>query len=278
MYDDSPEWRVMFNMLEAMYHNHPVKIDIAGTVESISKITAQGLYDCYNTFYNLHNMVLCVCGGTTPEEVLNIADDMLKAAPKAKVQSYFEDEPYEVKTTYVEQAFPVTMELFNLGFKEKAGAEQISNKLLAQTEVLLAAIASSTADLYRELMDEGLINQSFSYELFEGPGFLSVIFGGESRNPKGAAKKIKEYIAKVKQTGISKADFEISKKALYGDAISALNSVDTIGNMLVDSHFTSREFFGYVDEIAAVTFEEANNRLKEILDVNNTSLSIITKQ
>ena len=58
MYDDSPSWRVMFNMLEGMFHSHPVKTDIAGTVESIAKITDQTLYDCYNRFYDLSNMFI----------------------------------------------------------------------------------------------------------------------------------------------------------------------------------------------------------------------------
>ncbi|PMZ61504.1 insulinase family protein, partial [Pseudomonas sp. FW306-2-11AA] len=44
MTNDNPEWRVFFNMLRCMYHEHPVKIDIAGTVESIAKIDADLLY------------------------------------------------------------------------------------------------------------------------------------------------------------------------------------------------------------------------------------------
>lgn len=75
MYDDAPDWRVMFNMLENMYHNHPVKIDIAGTVESIAEITAEKLYEVYNVFYNLNNMVLCVSGNVTVDKVLKQPTD-----------------------------------------------------------------------------------------------------------------------------------------------------------------------------------------------------------
>ena len=120
MYDDSPEWRVMFNMLEGMYKHHPVKIDIAGTVDTIAEITADKLYDVYNVFYNLNNMVICVSGNITVEQVLKTADKMLKPSDKRKITNYFEDEPYEINEPYVEQSFPVSMPLFNLGFKEKA--------------------------------------------------------------------------------------------------------------------------------------------------------------
>ncbi len=73
MYDDDPQWRVMFNLLEALYHKHPVKVDIAGTVESIAQITPELLYRCYHTFYNLNNMVLCVAGNVELNKVLDLA-------------------------------------------------------------------------------------------------------------------------------------------------------------------------------------------------------------
>ena len=239
MYDDSPDWRVMFNMLGGMYHNHPVKIDIAGTVESIAEITAEKLYACYNTFYNLNNMVLCVAGNVT-----------------------------------VEQSFPVSMPIFNLGFKEHADAV-LHEKELAEIEILLSALASPTSALYRELMDNNLINNTFSYELFEGPGYCAVIFGGESRAPKQAAEMIKQYITKIKQEGLSAEDFEIAKKAVYGDSISSLNSVSNIANMIADYHFNGNELFTYIDAIAAVEKEDVEKRLGNMLDVANCTLSVV---
>ena len=132
MYDDSPDWRVMFNMLEGMYHNHPVKIDIAGTVETIAEITAEKLYEVYNVFYNLNNMILCVAGNVTVDGVLKVADKMLKPCEKKEIKNYFETEPYEIKEPYVEQTFPVSMPLFNLGFKEKADKPLTKSSLHAQ--------------------------------------------------------------------------------------------------------------------------------------------------
>ncbi len=274
MYDDSPEWRVMFNMLEGMYKNHPVKIDIAGTVESIAEITAEKLYDVYNVFYNLNNMVLCVSGNITVEQVLRTADKMLKQCKKHEITNYFEEEPYKVTEPYVEQSFPVSMPIFNLGFKEKAD-NLLDVKQLAYTDILLAMLASQTSALYRDLLDHNLINSSFSYELFEGPGYCSVIFGGESRAPKQAAEIIKRYIARLKTEGLDKADFEISKKSVYGDAVSGLNSVSSISNVITDYHFSGNELFSYIDAIADASFEDISARFMEILDVNNCTLSVV---
>lgn len=274
MYDDSPDWRVMFNMLEGMYKNHPVKIDIAGTVETIAEITAEKLYDVYNVFYNLNNMVLCVSGNVTVEQVVKIADKMLKPCKKYEIKNYFEEEPYEICNPYIEQSFPVSMPLFNLGFKEKAD-KPLDVKQLAYTDILLSMIGSQTSVLYRELLDTNLINSSFSYELFEGPGYCSVIFGGESRFPKQVAETIKRYISKIKAEGLDKDEFEITKKAIYGDAVSSLNSVSSIANAIVDYHFSSNELFAYIDAVANATFENVSSRLKEMLDVNNCTLSVV---
>ena len=269
MYDDSPDWRVMFNMLGGMYHNHPVKIDIAGTVESIAEITAEKLYACYNTFYNLNNMVLCVAGNVTVEQVLGTCDRMLRPSGEHTIENYFEEEPYSIVEPYVEQSFPVSMPLFNLGFKERADA-QLNEEQLAQTEILLSALASPTGALYRELMDNNLI-----YELFEGPGYCGVIFGGESRAPKQAAEMIKQYIAKIKAEGLSDEDFAIAKKAVYGDVISSLNSVSNIANMIADYHFNGNELFTYIDAVAATEKSGVEARLAEMLDVNNCTLSVV---
>ena len=80
MGEDMPGRRVLFNMLKGLFHNHPVRVDIAGTVESIAKITPELLYRCYYRYYNLHNMVLVVAGRITPEEVMDACDRLLKPA------------------------------------------------------------------------------------------------------------------------------------------------------------------------------------------------------
>lgn len=274
MYDDAPDWRVMFNMLENMYHNHPVKIDIAGTVESIAEITAEKLYEVYNVFYNLNNMMLCVSGNVTVDDVLKTADRLLKPSEKHTIHNVFENEPYEIVKPYVEQEFSVSMPMFNLGFKEKPDCVK-GDAQAAHTDILLFLLASETSELYRRLLDANLINSTFSYELFDGPGYCSVIFGGESREPQKVAEIIKDYIVKLRQNGIDKEEFEIAKKSIYGDTVSSLNSVDTISNILADYHFKGNNIFDYIDEIANATVEDVTERLNSMLDVNNCTLSVV---
>lgn len=145
----------------------------------------------------------------------------------------------------------------------------------AHTDILLFLLASETSELYRKLLDANLINSSFSYELFDGPGYCSVIFGGESREPQKAAEMIKDYIIKLKENGIDKEEFEIAKKSIYGDTVASLNSVDTISNILADYHFKGNNMFDYIDEIANATIKDVTKRLDCMLDVNNCTLSVV---
>ena len=275
MYDDSPSWRVMFNTLVGMYHKHPVRIDIAGTVESIAEITAEKLYECYNSFYNLHNMALCVAGGVTVEKVLSVADRLLKPCEKHEIENIFEDEPYEVAQSYVEQKFPVTIPLFYLGFKENIGSAAATSKQLAYTDILLYILASSSSKLYNKLLEENLINESFGYEYAEGPHYAAVLFGGESRNPKRAANIIKNAIREMKKEGIDREEFELAKRAVYGNTISEFNRNDNIANSMIDMHFNDRELFEYVSAIANAGIEDIEQRLTEMIDPENCTLSVV---
>ena len=276
MYDDDPNWRVMFNLLGAMYHTHPVKIDIAGTVDSIAEITPQKLYDCYNGFYNLNNMALVVVGGcATLDLIMQMADKYLKDSPAKAVNSTFPSEHEGVVTDYVEQKFPVSVPMFHLGFKEDVKKERLTNKEMVESAILLFAIASGSSELYQILEDKGLINNTFDYEHFEGPFYSSVFFGGESTNPKEASEIIKEYINNLRKTGISETDFEIAKKAVYGEGISSLNRNETIANIIMDGDFSDREIFNYIEEVKATTLEDVNRRLLEQLDSTKSSLSVI---
>lgn len=273
MYDDSAEWVVMFNLLKNMYKTHPVQIDIAGTVESIAEITPELLYDCYYTFYNLNNMVLCISGDLSVEDILKTADKKLKKCEKHTIENYFEDEPYEVSSHYVEQSFPVSVPIFNFGYKEKP--HKVSQKETAEIDIIMTILTSPSFELYNKLDEKQLINQSFDAEYFDGQGYNSVIFSGESRSPKEAGNTIKDYIENLKQNGVAPEDFEIAKREVYGDFVSSLNNVEAISNAMVDAHFNGSDIFGIIDDVADCTADDVNERLKKMFDTDNTTLSVI---
>lgn len=276
MYDDDPQWRVMFNLLGAMYHKHPVKTDIAGTVQSIAKITPELLYQCYNTFYNLNNMVLCIAGNVRLDKVLDLCDKMLKPSKPIEIERIFDDEPRNILKARTEQKLSVAVPLFNLGFKEQADKGRATVKQVAETAILLETLFSDSSPLFRRLLDKGLINEaSFDNEYFEGPGFASVIFSGESKDPEAVAEEIKKEIVCARENGLDIAAFERAKKTVYGHNVSALNNVGNIANSLVSLAFSDRELFSYINAVAEADIDSVTGRLATQLKPECSSLSVI---
>ena len=148
MYDDSPDWRVTFNMLGAMYKNHPVKIDIAGTVESIAQIDDKLLYSCYNTFYNLSNMFICIAGNVNTEKVLAQINGALKPSEPVEITRIGCDEPDTVQKNFVSQKMAVAYPMFCLGFKEPVSAPErtVKEKVAAEIKAEIERIKTDGID------------------------------------------------------------------------------------------------------------------------------------
>ncbi len=275
MYQDEPSWQVLFNLLKCLYHKHPVKIDIAGTVDSIAEITADMLYDCYNNFYNLGNMVLAVVGNTTVEEVLEVADANLEKKELVKIERADYGEPEGIVSDYFEEALAVSQPLFTLGFKEstKGGELTLKDKIL--TSLLLEYISGDTSPLYERLFNDGLINTGFGSEYFTGYGYRAVIFSGESRDPKAVADAIKAEIRKVHAEGIREEDFERIRRMHYGRAIMDYNDVDGLANELVAATFEGYGLFDEIEIYKTLTLKDAEDRLKDQMHEEFSAMSVI---
>lgn len=278
MYQDSPDWRVLFNLLNCLYVNHPVKIDIAGSVESIAKITPEMLYQCYSTYYNLNNMSLCIAGNVDVDKTFTIINDLLqnKYSKPMDVENIFPNEPNKICKNINIQKMDVATPMFNLGFKETVADEWGSPENYVYTSILLYAMFSKSSDIYKKLLDLSLINtSSFSYEHFKAPYVSSIMFSGESNNPHKVADILKSEIYKIKKSGIDKNSFERAKKTVYASSVSLFENVSGIANSLLTSSFTGHEKFGVIDLIAESKLEYINKRLNSLFDDNLSALSII---
>ena len=276
MYDDNPDWRVLFNLLKAMYVKHPIAIDIAGTVESIAEITADSLYETYRAFYNLRNMVLTVAGSFSPDAVVRIADEMLRPAPQLQLERDFVQEPEQVAQKRIEQKFPVASPMFALGLKVCPADPKTNAANSIVNEIVNEVLAGDASPLYRRLYDSGLINATFESETDCGKDFSTVIFSGESKDPDRVAREILQEIERIQKEGIDPAAFERGKKAVYGRYIRMLNRPDSIANAMVGAHFSGLGLYDLLEIAANATQEQAQQRLTEDYRTENASLSVIS--
>lgn len=274
MYDDSPAWRVMFNMLLNMYKNHPVRIDIAGTTDSIAKIDADLLYKCYNTFYNPSNMFLCIAGNVDTEKVLKQVKESVKVNAPLEIQRINQDEPDEVVNPYVEQSLAVAQPIFCFGFKEETVNPIRTVKERIATAILMEIIVGEASPLYKKLIDDGLINDEFSSEYFTGNGYSAVVFEGESSDPKRVAEEIKSEVERIKRDGIDKKLFSAIRCGMYGNAIRMFDSVEGIAMQFVDCAMLSSGLFDEIKYLKSITADDVFKRIW-LLDTEKTVLSVI---
>lgn len=275
MCDDNPDWRVFFNMLCGLYQKHPVRIDIAGTIDSIAQITDDLLYRCYRTFYNLHNMVLAVAGKCTVDEVLEVADRLLKPCENQKLETVFPSETLDIVRGETTESAAVGQPLFNLGIKcaPKTGLANLKAEM--EAHIAMRTLAGTSSPLYQNMLKSGLINESFSTEIFNGDGFFTVIFGGESRDPRSVREQISTALTETQKTGLDAAMFTECKKTTYGALVRKLNNVSAVTESLVSAHMAGCGLYDTLQVLSEMTLEDCNRFLREEIDVNRMTLSII---
>ncbi len=275
MYEDEPNWRVFFNLLTALYHHHPVRIDIAGTVESIAKIDAKLLYRCYDTFYNLNNMVLAIAGNFDVNQAIAVIDQKLKPAKQIQIERKTVSEPLTVAKRETVQQLEVALPLFQIGFKEQPEEGRDLLKAEIETEILLKVIAGTGSPLYRKLYDAGLINDAFGVEVHSGRGYFSGIFDGESKDPRKVYDEILAEIDRYRKNGLPTADIERVKRTLYGSVIRGFNEVDGIANILVSSYFQGVGVFDVAHVIAETTAVDVEKRFAKTFAPDRSAISIV---
>ncbi len=275
MYYDVAGWMSTFNLLRCLYKNHPVRIDIAGTVESIAQITDRLLYDCYNTFYNLNNMCLAVVGDVTPEQVLAVCDKMLEKAEPLSIERSFDDEPREIVESYAEYNLAMSMPVFSFGYKEECKELTQNLRKMIEVNILLEILAGDTSGLYNKMFDNGLINTSFSKEYFTGFGYEAIMFDGESVNPQAVADEIKKAVAALRADGIDDEQFENARRSLYGREIMEYNDIDSIANAVLSAYFNGYSVFDTMEIYKSVTKEDIEKRLENMMMEEYSALSVV---
>lgn len=278
MTNDNPEWRVFFNMLKSMYHSHPVRIDIAGTAESIAKIDADLLYKCYNTFYNLNNMVLSIAGNVSADDVLAICDELLKPCEDNGLETVFPDEPDSIVCSEIREKQPVGISIFHLGYKCRPVSEGKEKVRKYITSMITAALISSKSnEMYNRLMNDGIINNTFNCEIFNGDGYMSLIFSGESSQPDEIRTAVVNEFARILKEGVCEKDFRRIKKSSYGDLIRQLNNVSAVAGSMINNALSGIGTYDIIDTFSEITSQDVYDFIKSELTEDKLVLSVIEK-
>lgn len=278
MYDDYPEWKVYLNALEAMYHSNPVKLDITGTIETISKIDKDILYKCYNTFYNPGNMCLVVCGDFVPEEIISqIKKRLIEKSDNGEIKRIYEEEPESIVRKKVEENMDVSQPLFTIGIKAKPVQVKEKARNHIAIEILLNLLIGESSKLYEKLYKQGIIFSmpNLDYEFTDN--YAHVLLTGGSTDPDQVFKELISEIQKLQKEGIKEEDFNRIKKMIYGEYIKEYNDVTDIARMFLSDFMKGINSFDYLEEIETINIAYLSQVLTATFDINKMVLSVVKK-
>lgn len=276
MYDDEPSWQVYMNAMKLMYKQNPINIDIAGTIESISKINKEILYNSYNTFYDLSNMVLVVCGDFEPTDLLKeIQKRITKQHNQGEIKRIYPEEQKEIVAKEKIVTMDVNNPIFAIGFKDKVEERKDLVKKHIAIEIILYMLLGKSSESYKKLYDQGdIITQpELDYEFSKT--YAHVLISGISKNPQNVVEELKRALEKAKQNGLDEVSFNRTKKKIYGDYVTEYNDVSNIARMFLADYMKGINSFDYLEEYNLVTLDYANQILKEVFRDDNMVVSIV---
>ncbi|MDR0491319.1 MAG: insulinase family protein [Oscillospiraceae bacterium] len=278
MVEDDPDYCLYYGLMKSIFRHNPLRDSVAGTIESISKITAETLYDCHKVFYNPSNMALCVVGDVEPSKIFEIAEQTLPKEPAdVPERDYGPLETLQPDVARFESAMEVSLPIFLAGCKAKAATRGPDSLRLELTSALaLDLLAGQSSPLYLRLYSEGLICSDFSASFESAAGAAYSMFGGETRDPESVLREIKKEIVKLTASGLDKGLFERTKKAALGSQIRSLNSFDAICAGIVGGHFRGYDAFDSIELLSTVTEDDIIAFYNENLSPDNMAISIIS--
>jgi len=277
MYEDSADSRVYEKLFEIMYASHPIRNNIAGTVESIREISAETLYDCYHAFYVPENMMLCVVGDVEPEQVFEMAEQILPAVKSGAVQRDFgKPEQMQPERAMETCRMEVSMPMFALGFKTEPAAFGVDSMVQEVVGDLAAEILmGESSPLYTELYEENLIDSGFScgYEGLKGASVLTA--SGDSQNPELVLERILQEAERIQRAGIDEALFLRLKKSALGRRMRDLDGFESICYRTCAYHFEGVDYFSFPEVFRAVSQEQVSQFLARTVCRERAAISLI---
>ena len=277
MCEDQPGDALYYGLMNALYHKNNQRIRVAGTVDSITGITADTLLDIHGVFYNLHNMALFVCGNVTSEKVLSVADDLLTEMTDVPFEVLRDEEPAEPVSKRFVCEMQISKPLFSIGVKDTDISDDPGERMKKQcimdilNDVLFSRASSFRSDLY----ESGLISPSLSYGFTHCLEISHNVISGESSDPEAVYEKYTAYIAQMQKDGIDPAAFERCKRVLYANCVSSFDDASEICHNMMDTILDGEDPFEEPQIIASITVEDANRVLRELFIEEKTAMAVV---
>lgn len=276
MYDDVPFWKLYNRTLNNCFHCHPLKYPIAGTVETIKKITKEDLYTCYSTFYHPSNMFLTLVGNFEPKKIIKVIRENqnkknYSKTSKIDVKSYDEPDIVCVKEDIVK--FDVEIPKITLAYKIYAEKYDI-NILRYYLNTFFELKLGATSELNEELRDKNLITGSIDIDILNTDKHILVVLLFESKE----YQKVLDMIRKtLEDKSVIESDLNRKKKVMKSASIFRSDNIYSIANK-VNSNIVNynKVILDEYQLIDRLNIDEFNAILND-LSFENQAITVLKK-
>ncbi len=277
MTDDSPDNRIFEDLVQLMYREHPIRVPILGTGETIRQITPETLRLCHRAFYTPGNMMLCVVGDVDPEDICRTALQILGPEPREvgkKLRPW--QEPALPQARQTRHTMDVAMPMFCLGFKAPppgTGEAAIRREMAA--DLAAEALFGESTQLYQQLYEQNIIDSSFGggFETLDGAAML--MCSGDSENPQVIPDAILQAARDIAARGIPEESFLRIKRSALGRRIRALDSFDGTCFRLCAYRLSDFDYFRFPEVYRKITKAEVEDFIRQLVRPENFALAII---
>ena len=284
MYEDNPGWQLFYGLLRNLYPEHPLSVDIAGTVESIQAISPELLQTCYDTFYHPSNMNLLMIGNFVPEKMMETirqnqagktflpAKPIQRTLPQASIQDIIR---------YKEIEMDVQRPKVMLGVKgldaDVTGNQAEKYKIYGS--LLLELLFGRSSTHFIDLYDNGLIDDSFGYSFNLDRSFNFMAIESDTEEPKLLEDKLKRILLDWEtDANLTNEKFDLLKKSMIGEQLQAFNSLEYIANHYSTLLFSGAELFEVVPLIEETSLEDIRSFAEGYLKEQNMSTYVILQK
>lgn len=280
MYNDVPDYRCYRNLIEILYKEHPVRIDIGGSKESIGQITKDMLEDCYNIFYKPQNMILLFAGDLDNYKVFEQSNKILgksKMTAGGEILRSNISEPEGVIKDSISENMLVSRPRILIGYKEPIPAKGEKESLMQEitTGIVLELLFGKGSRFYARAYESGLIDDSFSHYYTCEKSFAYCIIGGETDNPQKLREEVSRAVDNIKKVSANR-DIAVAKRKRLGKFIRIFESPDSAAFFVAECIQKSVDPFSIYDLIKQVHRSVLIERAEKLFNPQNCAVSVVS--
>lgn len=277
MYDDDPSFSVYFNALRAMYINHPIRIDIAGTVETISHINKELLYTCYNTFYSPQNMFFIVVGDVDVEKTIELIEKNIKKYDKSnlnhdEIKKYIVEESKQINKREITREMDIYMPLLCIGYKLEVVNEYQNLKRQIISEMISDIYFSKISDFYESEYNKGIIADEISFDYEGTDNFSHVIISASSTKVDELKEDVIQYIKKIKSEEVDLEKFNLVKKKKIGYTEFSADNLNSSYRRIIEHSLYGEELYSDLKILKDITPDD----IKEFLNILSDEKQVVS--